>query len=233
MQTRLILLRKKLGFKSQKSFAQVISVPWRTLQQYEQGVSQIPSSFLIKLMVQFNISSDWLLSGNGSMFIQSCDHKLKFENDELIIPALTEQEIKVALTHAYLLKIITPLLQDSKSEKIFWRQILESHQKNLSAIVLLFNTLQNLKLETINLKTAKQTLLKTIQKQSILVVNKFKFVLPKDEIINMINYLNDLDCFTIITNAPKIIDALTPFLSSNYEHHLQDQNKCSHELKGL
>ena len=103
----------------------------------------------------------------------------------------------------------------------------------MSAIVLLFNTLQNLKLETINLKTAKQTLLKTIQKQSILVVNKFKFVLPKDEIINMINYLNDLDCFTIITNAPKIIDALTPFLSSNYEHHLQDQNKCSHELKGL
>ena len=233
MQTRLILLRKKLGFKSQKSFAQVIGIPWRTLQQYEQGVSQISSSFLLKLIDKFNISIDWFLSGNGSMFTQPDIHKLSFQNSELILSSMTNEEIRIILSNAYLLKIITPLLQDSKSEKIFWKQILESHQKNLSAIVLLFNTLQNLKLETINLKTAKQTLLKTIQKQSILVVNKFKFVLPKDEIINMINYLNDLDCFTIITNAPKIIDALTPFLSSNYEHHLQDQNKCSHELKGL
>ena len=233
MQTRLILLRKKLEFKSQKSFAQVIGIPWRTLQQYEQGVSQIPSSFLTKLMVQFYVSSDWLLSGNGSMFIQPSNHKLKFENDELILSALAQEERKVALTHAYRMKIIIPLLQESKIEKIFWRQIFESHQKNLSAIVLFFNALQNLKFETISLKTAKQTLFKTIQKQSILVLNKFKFVLPKDEIMNIIQCLNDLDCFIILTNAPKIIDALTPFLSSNYKQHLQDHIRSNHKLKGL
>lgn len=62
-------VREKLGFSRQDEFAKAIDLSFRTYQTYEQGqVKVIPHTFIEKLNKQYNVSFEWLLTGNGSMF---------------------------------------------------------------------------------------------------------------------------------------------------------------------
>jgi transcriptional regulator with XRE-family HTH domain len=62
-------VREKLGFSRQDEFAKAIDISFRTYQTYEQGqVKVIPHTFIEKLNKQYNVSFEWLLTGNGSMF---------------------------------------------------------------------------------------------------------------------------------------------------------------------
>lgn len=69
---RLIAVRKALGYTDQRVFAPHIGVAWRTLQTYEQGtVKKMPLAYIEALNKQFNVSKDWIYTGEGPMFIDS------------------------------------------------------------------------------------------------------------------------------------------------------------------
>lgn len=79
-------LREKLGFSRQDEFAKAIDISFRTYQTYEQGqVKVIPHTFIEKLNRQYNVSFQWLLTGNGSMFESEVGDKKNITfRDELI-----------------------------------------------------------------------------------------------------------------------------------------------------
>jgi transcriptional regulator with XRE-family HTH domain len=70
MEKRLKEMRKKLGFKSREKFAEALEMPFSTLRSYEQGkVENISYFFLKKINEQYNVSLDWLLTGEGEMLL--------------------------------------------------------------------------------------------------------------------------------------------------------------------
>ena len=222
MNTRLTLLRKTLGFSSQKSFAEVLGMPWRTIQVYEQAVSYMPSTFFIKLREHFNVSTDWLLSGEGEMFIKPYFQKIEFENSELILQNLTKSEIESALVTAYINKIIVPLFQAIGIEKGFWGVIIEGHRDRIGAVFYLLRALQNVDVNNISLQNAKQVLIQVIDAHIVTLLEHFQFMyLTKDALMQTIDKIDDLGCFIILTNAQKIAQALSPFLKSAHIKDLQ------------
>mgnify|MGYP000553044020 CR=1 FL=1 len=78
-------VREKLGFSRQDEFARAINISFRTYQTYEQGqVKVIPHTFIEKLNKQYNVSFEWLLTGNGSMFESEVGNINKSFQEELI-----------------------------------------------------------------------------------------------------------------------------------------------------
>lgn len=222
MNTRLTFLRKTLGFSSQKAFAEVLDMPWRTIQSYEQAVSYMPSTFFLKLKEHFNVSADWLLTGEGEMFIQPTSHQIKFENSDLILQNLTENEIESALVSSYINKIIVPLFQAIGIEKKFWRTVLEGHRDRIHTVFYLLRALQDVDINSISLQNAKQTLIQIIEAHIVTLRDHFKFMyLTKDVLMDTLTKIDDLGCFIILTNSQKIAEALSPFLKSAHIDHLQ------------
>lgn len=64
---RIKTVRKFFKISSQEVFAEKFNVAVRTLRNYECGHTPIPHSFLSQLMDEFDISVDWLLTGEGEM----------------------------------------------------------------------------------------------------------------------------------------------------------------------
>lgn len=222
MNTRLTLVRKTLGFSSQKAFAEILGIPWRTIQSYEQAVSYMPSTFFMKLKEYFNVSADWLLTGEGEMFIQPHFAKIKFENSNLILENLTQNEIESALVTAYIEKTIYPIFQAIGVEKGFWGAIIEGHRDRIGAIFYLLRALQDVEINSISLQNAKQTLIQIIEAHIVTLRDHFQFMyLTKDILMETINKIDDLGCFIILTNSQKIAEALSPFLKSVHIDHLQ------------
>lgn len=223
MNSRLALLRKTLGFRTQKDFAEVLDMPWRTLQSYEQATTSIPSTFIFKLKNQFNISANWLLFGKGEMFLTQNSQKLEFENSTLILENLTQEEIESALTTAYIQKSIYPIFKDIGAEKSFWKELIEGHRDRISAVFYLLRALKNIEIDTITVQNARQVLINTIDTHMVTLIEHCKFMyLTKDSLMQTIDKIDDLGCFIILTNAQKITEALSPFLTSA---HLKDLKK--------
>lgn len=66
---RFIEVRKNIGYTDQKQFAEKIGVKWRTLQTYEQGaVKKTPYGYIELLNKHFNVSKEWILTGQGEMY---------------------------------------------------------------------------------------------------------------------------------------------------------------------
>jgi len=216
MNERLITLRKTLGFKSQKDFAEILDMPARTIQAYEQGTSpNIPSSFLQKLMEQFGISADWLLLGRGDMFAKNNFIIKSFENCELLYDELNNEEIYNALVGAYIEKKITPLFRDLGAEKSFWKQMVYGHRDRIGAIFILLRTLQESPLNEITVNNAKETLKTIVEKHMMTLKDHIQYVyLNKENLLKAIDELDDIGCFLILSNAPKIAEALSPFLKN-------------------
>lgn len=222
MNTRLTFLRKTLGFPSQKAFAEILKMPWRTIQSYEQAVSYMPSTFFLKLREHFNVSADWLLTGEGEMFIQSNLKNIKFENSDLILENLTQNEIESALVTAYIQKTIYPIFQAIGVEKGFWGAIIEGHRDRIGAVFYLLRALQDVEINSISLQNARQMLTQIIDAHIVSLRDHFQFMyLTKDILMETINKIDDLGCFIILTNSQKIAEALSPFLKSVHIDHLQ------------
>lgn len=222
MNSRLTLLRKTLGFSSQKSFAEVLGMPWRTIQVYEQAVSYMPSPFFVKLKEHFNVSIDWLLSGEGKMFMQQLSPTIQFENSDLILNSLSENEIESALVTAYIQKTIYPIFQAIGIEQGFWGSIIEGHRDRIGAVFYLLRALQNVDVHSISLQNAKQVLIQVIDAHIVTLRDHFQFMyLTKDTLMDTINKIDDLGCFIILSNSQKIADALSPFLKSVHIDHLE------------
>jgi len=216
MNERLITLRKTLGFKSQKDFAEILDMPARTIQAYEQGTSpNIPSSFLQKLMEQFGISADWLLLGRGDMFSKNNFIIKSFENCELLYDELNNEEIYNALVGAYIEKKITPLFRDLGAEKSFWKQMVYGHRDRIGAIFILLRILQETPSTDINVNNAKEALKTIVERHMITLKDHIQYVyLNKENLLKAIDELDDIGCFLILSNAPKIAEALSPFLKN-------------------
>lgn len=67
---RLRKVRKELGL-SQSEFASSIGVEQAYLSHLENGKVGIGSKILFSLIEKYNISSDWIFTGEGSMFKQN------------------------------------------------------------------------------------------------------------------------------------------------------------------
>jgi len=69
--TRIRLFRESIGV-NQTTFANEIGIPRTTLINYEKGVS-IPVDLLLKLKKKYGLNIDWLLTGEGEMFLPGKD----------------------------------------------------------------------------------------------------------------------------------------------------------------
>lgn len=68
---RLINIRQRIAGASQTTFALALDVPRRTIQNYEQGKSDISAAFLIRLYNRFGIDPLWLLLGEGETSVSN------------------------------------------------------------------------------------------------------------------------------------------------------------------
>lgn len=227
MNERLIELRKALGFKSQKDFAEVLDMPTRTLQAYEQGTSPIiPSTLIQKLMLKFDASAEWLLLGHGDIFAKNNFIIKNFENSQFLYDQLNDEDIQNALISAYVDKTIMPLIRDIGAEKPFWKKALEGHRDRISAVFYLLSALSHVKIEDIQVADAKNTLKNTIEEYTLTVGEKIKFTfIGKDSLFQTIEKLDDVGCYLILKNADVIAQALSPFIKSAHLEFIKSKKE--------
>lgn len=65
---RLKVIREHLKL-SQNQFVEVFNIKQATLSKYERNDLSIPDELKMKLMTEYNINLNWLLTGQGSMFL--------------------------------------------------------------------------------------------------------------------------------------------------------------------
>lgn len=224
MNNRLTQLRRTLSFKSQKAFGEAINVPWRTIQVYEQGVSYMPSSFFLKLRENFNVSVDWLLTGQGEMFFEKNPVKITFENSDLIFQNLTQDEIKDALITTYVKKVIYPIFRDITAEQTFWEKVFEEQKDRISTVFYLLRSLKNIDKKDITPSNSKEILKRTIQEFALTFNEKREFMfVGKESLFDTVQKIDDLGCYIILTNSQKIAEVLSVFLNSTHLNNLDEQ----------
>lgn len=67
-------IRKTLGF-SQTEFAEQLNKKLRMIQYYEANDSSITLDIILLLQEKFNVNAEWLINGNGSMFLSDNEKK--------------------------------------------------------------------------------------------------------------------------------------------------------------
>ncbi len=90
IEDRLKAIRKKSKL-NQRNFAKKLSTSYGTLQTYEQGKVKVPHPFLEILIKIFKININWLLTGQGEMFIN--DNEIKIENNNSSNEAIEDFKI--------------------------------------------------------------------------------------------------------------------------------------------
>ena len=63
-------VRKKLNF-TQTEFGEQLGKKLRVIQYYEANDPSITLDIILLLQEKFNVNTDWLINGNGSMFIDN------------------------------------------------------------------------------------------------------------------------------------------------------------------
>jgi transcriptional regulator with XRE-family HTH domain len=81
---KLKLIRKELQL-NQKEFSQRLDIPIRTYQEYEKGNMKIPHTFLESLSEQFKINANWILTGQGEMFIVTPNNQKSINGNNIVI----------------------------------------------------------------------------------------------------------------------------------------------------
>lgn len=82
-------VRKKLNF-TQTEFGEQLGKKLRVIQYYEANDSSITLDIILLLQEKFNINSDWLINGNGSMFNNVQDISFNGELLELVVETVEE-----------------------------------------------------------------------------------------------------------------------------------------------
>lgn len=70
---RLTSVRNALGAKDRKSFAKQIGMNAETLGGYERGDSEPDRDFLTRYKHDFSVNLNWLITGEGEMFVDGAD----------------------------------------------------------------------------------------------------------------------------------------------------------------
>ncbi len=112
MQERLKKLRETLGH-SQSNFAKLISMDRSNYCRVEKGKRELADYYVELICLKFNVNKEWLLQGDGEMFIA---------------PSLDERDI----AEKYLLHKISQLPEDCKKELLgFCARLLKAESKKI------------------------------------------------------------------------------------------------------
>ena len=124
---RLLDIRKNFKPNSASAFAKDLGISQTTYSNYENGSRSIPDAVYVKLQNEYNVNLNWLICGNGEMFLLSnktekqikTEKKLKelktfgqrlnylmAEND--LIPEYLEKDTKISA------KRITKMVMDEE-----------------------------------------------------------------------------------------------------------------------
>ena len=86
---RFKLIRRELNL-TQKAFGDLLGIPLTTVSKYETGTNK-PSSDILSKLSELNININWLLTGNGSMFLEQ---DKEYTIDKTAVNMLGETEVK-------------------------------------------------------------------------------------------------------------------------------------------
>lgn len=218
---RIKKFREYLKITSQKEFSEILEIPFRTIQSYEQNKVTIPHTFLIKLIEKFNISTNWLLTGRGSMIDDFAQNNIPNQTKSFLLEAIkvsdfNSQEIDSVLSKYILSKYLQPLKEIRNSQGI-WDRLFFNRFQNIGYMRILTRALIEAK------ETYKDVIFtvensKTILKQ---IVNDYELRLTKDKINNLISEktrqellfwideeLNDIACLVMLSDLDIAIKAI-------------------------
>lgn len=152
-------------------------------------------------------------------------HELKVKGEEIKLKSLIE--------NFNIMQILETKFRDMYAEQNFFQYILTGYSNKISNILLLAKILKDSNLET-TLETAKKDLLYLLNKYELkLIEDRVTHLLTnnkKDILKGWINeQLDDLSCYIILTNIPKVMEILT----SNINHlNKKILENISKEVKG-
>ncbi len=112
-------VRKKLNF-TQSEFGEQLGKKLRAIQYYEANDSNITLDIILLLQEKFNINSDWLINGNGSMFLEEKKDDSKYQWLITTLDKLSDDDIKKVEQEAQ--KIL---------EKQNNKEMIVNHSKNI------------------------------------------------------------------------------------------------------
>ena len=117
------------------ALADVLGIPVRTIGSYEREEAQPSPKFLAALIEKYNVNANWLLTGNGNMFLT--------DKVELDVEYVARLKTKFNLSESE----ITGLLEllESKASREMVLKFIEIKKGNREALDGLINNLQGIK----------------------------------------------------------------------------------------
>ena len=127
-------LKAKLKITSVE-LARELDIPVRTIGSYERDEAQAGAKFFSALIEKYKVNANWLLSGNGSMFISS--------KTEIDLKYLAKIEQQLDLTAEELEGLIQILDADASRDMVM--KFIEIKKGNKEALDSLIQNLQGIK----------------------------------------------------------------------------------------
>lgn len=117
------------------TIADTLGIPVRTIGSYEREEAQPSPKFLAALIEKYNVNANWLLTGNGNMFLS--------EKTVLDVQYVAKLQERYELTE----KEISGLLEllESKASREMVLKFIEIKKGNKEALDILINNLQGIK----------------------------------------------------------------------------------------
>jgi len=117
---RLKALRAELSFANRDQFAEALGVPPKTLEKYEQGVSELPTKLLLQMREDFKVDLTWLITGVGAMWgndVQEDETQKLGSLDDPIVVVPTMQTDQIILNRLDALQDQLGLLVANANER--------------------------------------------------------------------------------------------------------------------
>jgi transcriptional regulator with XRE-family HTH domain len=117
------------------TIADTLGIPVRTIGSYEREEAQPSPKFLAALIEKYNVNANWLLTGNGNMFLS--------EKTVLDVQYVAKLQERYELSE----KEISGLLEllESKASREMVLKFIEIKKGNKEALDVLINNLQGIK----------------------------------------------------------------------------------------
>lgn len=112
-------VRKKLNF-TQTEFGEQLGKKLRVIQYYEANDSSITLDIILLLQEKFNVNIDWLINGNGNMFVEEKKENNKYQWLIDTLDKLSEEDVKKIELEAQ--KIL---------EKKYNKELIKNHSKKI------------------------------------------------------------------------------------------------------
>lgn len=213
-------LRNSLNL-SVSQISKICNTPERTVGSYERAERQVSVEYLHALNKNFNVNLNWLVTGQGSMFLDSTQSS-NIPNDILDIinqayslatQNKTEDEFKQKIEHFVILQKIEQKFKNIGAEKGFWEKILIPERRKIDYILMLGKPLSSLNKDKVDItiQNAKEILIDLVKNYQLrLIQDKIGNLMSesrKQEVIAWIkNEIDDLDAFVILNNIPSVLD---------------------------